>query len=299
MAMYSPLSPMQTLREALQWASSLLSSKDLNPKIAQWVLMDLLHLDLTQLTFRLDDPLPPKTREAFQEKIERIASGEPYQYVLGKADFYGRPFRVTPAVLIPRPETELLVEETLKAIRRLPGRTPLRVVDVGTGSGAIAITLALELGSSSFPRPVQVYGLDISAEALEVARHNARALKADVTFWASDLLSRYIGEGLKAEVIVSNPPYIPFSQRDKLDPQVAAYEPHLALFAEEGGLFFYRAIVEQAQRVFTRPALLAFEVGAGQAKDVRRIILQAYPQACIHIRKDYQGHERVVLAFLD
>lgn len=298
--MSSSSASINTLREALNWASSLLSSLHLNPKIAQWVLMDLLDLDLTQLTLKLDHPLSPQTKTLFLEKMERILAREPYQYVLGKADFYGRPFRVTPAVLIPRPETELLVEEVLREIGHLPGKSPLRVVDIGTGSGAIAITLALELAAdSSISRPVEVYGLDISAEALEVARHNALTLKAEVTFWQSDLLSRMMAQGLKGDVLVSNPPYIPLADREKLEPEVVDHEPHLALFAGEDGLDFYRAIVEESRQVLKRPALLAFEVGAGQAQAVHRMVQKAYPEARLRIRKDYQGHERVVLAFME
>jgi release factor glutamine methyltransferase len=294
------IAQLHTPREALVWASSLLSAGGLNPKVAEWILMDLLSQDKTRFLAGLDDPLPPEQGEAYHAKIKRVAQGEPYQYVLGSAEFYGRSFVVNPAVLIPRPETELLVEEVLKAVAPLAEQKSLCIVDVGTGSGAIAITLDLELKERLAQKgslaEVDILAVDISEPALEVARLNAARLGAKVTFLHSDLLTGLIKSNGKVDVLVSNPPYVSVHEQDLMDPSVLGHEPHLALFAGEDGLFFYRKIIQQSLTVLNQPGWLAFEVGANQAEAVQSIIAQAYPQAVLSTKRDWQGHKRVVMA---
>ncbi len=274
--------------------------------------MTLLDQDQSRFWAHLDEALSHEQAHLFQEQIERVLEGEPYQYVMGSADFYGRTFLVNPAVLIPRPETERLVEEVLQAIVPLLGQKSLHLVDVGTGSGAIAITLALELGtceadpnaSGPFQQlkgesGVYVSAVDISQPALEVARRNAEKWGAKVTFMHGDLLQPFIARGEQVDVIVSNPPYIATAEKDQVEERVLRHEPHLALFAGEDGLHYYREIVKQAKEVLNRPGLLAFEVGAYQAEAVRAIITQAYPQARCRTVRDFQGYQRVVLANID
>ena len=180
--------------------------------------------------------------------------GKPLQYITKTQEFFGRPFTVAPDVLIPRPETELLIETILT--RRPNART---IADVGTGSGAIAITLALELGTS-------VIALDISGAALSVAASNAAALKASVCFVATDLLGAIADETM--DVVASNPPYVAVGDMESMQREVRDWEPHLALFAGAEGLDVYRRLIPEAWRVLKPGGLLALELGCGQAEAV-------------------------------
>ncbi len=180
---------------------------------------------------------------------ERI-QGKPTQYITRKQEFYGREFRVTPDVLIPRPETELLVETVLRRARRL-------TIDVGTGSGAIGVTLALETGAL-------VVATDLSGEALIVAKTNAATLGARVHFIEADLLNPFADS--VADLIVSNPPYVPLAAG--LQREVRDYEPYLALFAGASGLEVYRRLIPEAGRVLKPGGLLALELGFGLADPV-------------------------------
>jgi release factor glutamine methyltransferase len=177
---------------------------------------------------------------------ERL-KGKPTQYITGRQEFYGREFRVTPDVLIPRPETEHLVET---AVQRLsPGK---QIIDVGCGSGAIAISVALELHTS-------VLACDLSVPALEVARRNARTLSAPVAFLAADLLTPFAPRTFDA--VLSNPPYVPLAHRDTLQREVRDYEPEIALFGGPGGNEIYAALFTQAARVLRPGGLLILELG--------------------------------------
>lgn len=183
--------------------------------------------------------------------------GKPTQYVTKKQEFYGREFRVTPAVLIPRPETELLVETVLKL--RPAAKT---VIDVGTGSGAIAITLALETRQPSS----EYCATDLSSDALSVAKRNAVTLKAPVRFVAADLLAGFAASC--ADVVVSNPPYVPLSDQASLQREVRDWEPHMALFGGPAGLSVYQRLLPEALRVLKPGGLLALEIGFRQAEAI-------------------------------
>ena len=184
---------------------------------------------------------------------ERL-QGKPTQYITRRQEFYGREFRVSPAVLIPRPETEHLVETAVKQLRRGD-----RIVDVGCGSGAIAITVALELATPTL-------ATDLSSDALAVARHNAATLGAQVTFVQGDLLTAFADRSLDA--VLSNPPYVPVAQRESLQREVRDYEPHLALFAGETGNEMYASLFTQAARVLKPGGLLILELGFGSLDSV-------------------------------
>jgi release factor glutamine methyltransferase len=205
-------------------------------------------------------------------------AGKPTQYITGKQEFYGRDFKVTPAVLIPRPETELVVEAVLKRLK------DGRVADVGTGSGAIAITLARE-------SQLEVIATDISPEALATAKQNCGRDFSRVSFLQTDLLAAIAPRSLDA--VISNPPYVPERDRETLQPEVRDWEPHQALFAGPDGLDIYRRLIPEAERVLKPGGLLAMEIGLGQAEAVKALLANWQN---VQIEPDLAGISRVVLA---
>lgn len=215
--------------------------------------------------------------------LQRINAHEPIQYILGDADFFGRSFRVNLSVLIPRPETELLVQEIIYYSKS--GNIPLSLLDIGTGSGCIAVSLALELGCA-------VKAIDISSVALAVARENANRLNANVRFAEADILHNPLIE--KFDVIVSNPPYVSQSEKQNIKPNVLNYEPHTALFSEgDDPLVFYRAIAKQAQQALNPNGSLWFEINEHYGKEVCEI-LAAHNFKDVTAIKDWNGKDRVV-----
>ncbi|GAA0358173.1 peptide chain release factor N(5)-glutamine methyltransferase [Bacillus horti] len=281
-----------TYREALVWASSLLAS--INPKIAEWLQLHLMGVERQEWVRSLDDSMSSDALSRYQGWVKAVVDGEPYQYIVGEEDFYGRTFHVSPAVLIPRPETELLVEHVIAYAKRYwADAVSCTMVDIGTGSGAIAVTCALEWDK------VRMLAVDISEEALSVASHNANQLGAQVEFLQGDLLQPLLSRKKKVDVLISNPPYIPFSQKEKLDRNVVDFEPHTALFAPEDGLYFYRQLIQQSPSILANQSLLAFEVGIHQAQAVVDFIKHIHPSAKCEVKRDYQGIDRMVLAYIE
>ncbi|HWB17096.1 MAG TPA: peptide chain release factor N(5)-glutamine methyltransferase [Vicinamibacterales bacterium] len=238
------------------------------------------------------DPADAVFSSALTAWTKRRAAHEPVAYITGTREFYGRPFRVTPAVLIPRPETEGVVEEALRLARAdADGRAidaHLRVVDVGTGSGCLAITLALE-------RPdAQVTATDVSPDALIVAADNAKRLGATrIDFRRANLLDGLPGP---FDLIVSNPPYIAIADRASLPADVRDYEPAAALFGGDDGLDVVRGLVAQASTCLAPNGHLVMEIGAGQADAVRALIEATPGLVWRHVTPDLAGIPRVVVA---
>lgn len=243
-----------TLRTAVTQGTELLTSSGTpEPRLtAELLLCHAVKCERTYLYAHPEQELREVEWIHYGRWLHERMQGKPLQYITKVQEFYGRPFRVTPDVLIPRPETELLVETVLK--RRATAKT---VIDVGAGSGAIAITLALELG-------LEVVATDISKAALEVAAANAGKLSATVRFVHTDLLNGIADAS--ADVVVSNPPYVPNPDRDTLQREVRDWEPHLALFAGDTGLDIYRRLIPEALRVLKPGGLLALELGFGQSE---------------------------------
>jgi release factor glutamine methyltransferase len=219
----------------------------------------------------------------FRALIERRQNGEPIQYITGETEFYGLPFRVTPDVLIPRPETEHLVE---RAVELASGLTGVRILDVGTGSGAIAVALAHELPQA------QITALDISAAALGIARGNAErnGVAGRIDFKLSDLLGAVEGE--RFAMIVSNLPYVPEGDRGSLAVEVREHEPVLALFAGEDGLDVYRRLIPAAFAALEDGGFLLMEIGYGQSQAVSELLGDAGFEG-IEFVPDLQGILRV------
>lgn len=251
----------------------------------------------------------------FSALIDRRMRGEPVQYLTGSAEFYGREFAVSPAVLIPRPETERLVDHLrpfLDALRRRrtgeaarrarprkAGETrfggPVRFADIGTGAGVLAVTLALECPFA------QVYATDVSDGALGIARKNAENLLPDrrgrITFRQGSLLAPLNAPSAPAlDLIVSNPPYVASGEMDGLPEEIRDFEPRLALHGGEDGLECHRALIEQAPRYLNKGGMIALEIGAEQSGEVTRLMTGSRVYGNVKIVKDYNGLDRVVSA---
>jgi len=259
---------------------------------AERLLLHVLGVTKAELLRDFREPFPGARREAWEAALRRKERGEPVQYIVGEQHFCGRAFRVTPAVLIPRPETELLAEAVLAA---LPADEPMVVADVGTGSGALAVTLAAE-------RPEwRVVATDLSEEALAVARENAarHGVAERIRFVRGDLLEPFLAGAPEdvPDAVVSNPPYIPTAELPLLQREVADFEPRLALDGGADGLDAYRRMAAQLAALPVRPRLVAFETGAGQAEAVAGLLGNAGDWADIRLVRDYAGIDRHVLAF--
>lgn len=219
-------------------------------------------------------------REQVEEELKRVKKGEAIQYVVGNVDFYGYPFLVNPNVLIPRWETEELVDRTLKLLKE--HFIHPSILDIGTGSGCIAITLSKKIEGT-------VDACDVSKEALAVAEKNNKINQANVTFIESDL---FFNIQKKYDCIISNPPYI--SKTEEIMDVVKNNEPHIALYAEENGLYFYKEILKNAHKFIHQKYLLAFEIGASQKKAILSLATSLFLEAQIWCEQDLNGLDRYI-----
>jgi release factor glutamine methyltransferase len=220
----------------------------------------------------------------FRALIQRRLAGEPIQYITGETEFYGLPFHVTPDVLIPRPETEHMVE---KVIQLAAAFLKPRIVDIGAGSGAIAVTLAHHLPH------VAITAIDVSSSALTIAQENAQRNGVAIRFLQGDLLTPVAEE--KFDIIVSNPPYVPESDRPNLSVEVRDHEPALALFAGADGLDIYRRLIPQAFARLVPGGFIALEIGFGQSQPITDLLSASGFQS-IEFVPDLQGIPRVAVA---
>jgi release factor glutamine methyltransferase len=273
-----------TIHTALLQGTKLLEEGVISaPRLTAEVLLShALHQERSYLYAHGDEPLPALAWIHYGRYLHERLQGKPTQYITGKQEFYGREFRVTRDVLIPRPETEHLVEAAVERIR--PGD---RVFDAGTGSGAIAITLALE-------SKAEVMAGDISIAALRVAQRNASTLGASVAWVASDLVCTLASRSL--DVLVSNPPYVPKVDEPGLQREVRDWEPHLALFAGPTGLEIYERLIEQAKRVLRPSGWLLFELGYNSLPAVEAMLNDGWRD--LEVKQDLAGFPRVMAARL-
>ena len=280
---------MLTYREALTRATDQLSAHpDLRPTAladAVVLLLSTLGIERATLMAHPERAIDRDEQAAYQRLLERRLRFEPIQYILGQTEFYGLTLRVTPAVLIPRPETELLVESVSKHFGK---QKQLQIADIGTGSGAIALAFAHLLRNS------RVTAIDLYSEAIAVARENAVTLHLDdrIDFIQSDLLAA-ISPGAEYDCIASNPPYIPDSDASTLHPQVRDYEPAQALFAGVSGLDIYQRLIPQAQAHLKPNGLLALEIGFGQRDAIAALLSEWHD---VEFVDDLQQIPRVALA---
>ncbi len=277
---------MRRIRDVLKHAEQQLGAASATPRLdADLLLRHLLERDRAWMLTHADDVLPAEDEQRYAASIARRRLHEPIQYILGEQEFYGLMLHVSRAVLIPRPETEHLVEAVLTRVRH---NRMVRIADVGTGSGAIALALAHTLPLA------EIHALDNSAEALAVAESNAQrlALRGRVHFHHSDLLAA-VGE-LRFDCIASNPPYVPAGE--VLEPQVRDWEPHSALFAGTAGLDVYQRLLPMAFRQLVPAGLLALEMGAGQREALHALLRRSGTWDAIEFVPDLQGIDRVALA---
>lgn len=285
-------SDVTTIREALLRASSFLREKGTKDPMfeAELMIRHCLDWDRTRFLMAMEDTIAAETLVMLDGLCVRRGNNEPLQYMFGEQEFYGRPFTVRPGVLIPRPETEILVEQVLMAAAKLwPERDELAVVDIGTGSGAICITLALE--SPHW----RVATVDLSPQATAIARENAERLGADVRFLQGDLVQPLLESGEKVDILVSNPPYIPSRDVEELDDEVRGHEPRLALDGGDDGLDCYRRLCAALPSLLKEKAIVAYEVGIHQAQDVAELMEASGVIDEVEIIPDLAGIERVVI----
>jgi release factor glutamine methyltransferase len=278
------------IRELLRISEKELVKNDIPESYAKLMANELLLRDNRNLYLEMNDEADDKFTELFNANIARLNTQEPFAYVLGTQYFYGRDFNVDARVLIPRPETEELVANMLADIdERYADRDELVLADIGTGSGCLAISLKLEE-----PR-LTVYAVDISGEAVDLAKENAEKLGADIRFYVGDLLEPLKEQNIKVDILVCNPPYIP--QDELLELSVKGFEPHVALFGGEDGLLFYKRVFQDASEFVNKGGMLGFEIGWNQAEYLCYLARASLPEDEIVIRKDISGKDRMLMIY--
>ena len=219
--------------------------------------------------------------EDLEECLKKLKQGKPVQYIVGNVDFYGLKFKVDENVLIPRFETEELIEKLILYTNKYFNDN-INILDIGSGTGCIAITLSKKLNCS-------VDSVDISEEALKVAKENNFINNANVNFYLSDIFSNV---NSKYDIIVSNPPYIAYEE--EIMQMVENNEPHVALYAEDNGLYFYKEILKKSHNYLNKKNIIAFEIGQTQGTEIKKIALSCFPKAKVQILKDLNKLDRFV-----
>lgn len=277
------LSSKMTLAEALQRASVFLQENGIQDSPIKDYWQRTFDWNYTQLILNLNMPLNDEQAMRFNEVLKRLAQHEPIQYILGKADFVGETYYVTPDTLIPREDTYGLIEMGCAFLKEHP---QAKVLDIGTGSGIIAIELAKQLA------PNQVTAVDISPAALVVAQKNGQHHQVQVEWLESDLMSALTGR--QFDLIVSNPPYIAEDELALMDESVKRFEPATALFAEQQGLAIYQRLAETLPSFLSDNGQILLEIGFKQASAVQTIFQKTFPNAIISVHQDLNGLDRYI-----
>ncbi len=284
-----------TARRLIEWTAEHFSKSGIESARldAEVLLGHALRKDRMWLYLNHDEPVEPEALAIYRELVKKRADRIPVAYLTGAREFYALPFRVTPDVLIPRPDTEDLVKAALSRLVAPADGSALRVADIGTGSGAIAIALVKEWE----PRPIEITAVDISREALAVARENAADLGVEecISFGEGDVFDGMADRAL-FHAVVSNPPYIPSGDLDGLQEEVVRHEPRLALDGGSDGLDVIRRLVSQAPDFIESGGFLALEVGVQQAQVVSGLVANTGAFGEVEVLRDLGDVERVVLA---
>ena len=281
---------MPTYNQLIHKYSKQLEQKGLSLETSKAFLFELCNEYNVNLYLDMDNEVIDIINTRFEDGINRILNDEPMNYVLGYSYFYGYKFVVNKDVLIPRPETEELVCLILSKYDEYFKGQKINICDVGTGSGAIAISLAKEESN------LNVYASDISNEAIEVAKLNASNNDVNINFMCGSMLDPYIENNIKVDILVSNPPYI--KQDEVLEASVVDYEPHVALFGGQDGLKFYREIFENAHKIINEKGMLFFEIGYDQKENLTSLAKQYFENAHIEVFKDINGKDRMLFVKL-
>ena len=277
---------MATYKQVLKKYQSQMNELGLGEQSALLYLLELSNMESHNLYMEYDTEMDEDLLQRYEEGMKRLLNKEPLGHVLGFEWFYGYRFHVNGDVLIPRPETEELVGNVLAYYDEMFEGQDVVAADIGTGSGAIAISLQKE------EPHLKMYASDISEKAVEVASANAKSLEADVTFLVGDMLQPLIDREIKLDILISNPPYIP--SEEVMEESGVNFEPHVALFGGSDGLKFYRMIFENAHKVLKEKAFLAFEMGYNQAEALSALAKEYFPGSNIEVIRDLSGKNRML-----
>lgn len=271
-------------RQAITKACLLLRRQEKEENLARFLLMYMLDENSQLFSNNLSEQLSKEKEDLYFTLIDKhIKEDAPLSHLVGFEYFYDRKFKVTSDVLSPRMETEELIYKVIEYVKKSE-KNNLKILDLCTGSGVIAITLKKELEDY----PVEIIASDVSVAALNIAKENANTNKAEVSFIQSDIFENIKD---KFDIIVSNPPYIDYKDRTTMQDNVLNYDPHLALFAEEEGMYFYRRIIEEAKEHLTQDGVIFFEIGYDQREKI--IELSRLNNYNAKVYKDINGRDRM------
>lgn len=289
----SPPDPQWTILNILKWTTSYFKSHQIDcPRLtAEILLAHALGIKRIDLYLKFDQPLLREELGNFKALITRRLNREPVAYILGSREFWGIDFDVTPDVLVPRPETEFLVEEALKQLPDIHSAVSHRIIDIGTGSGAIIVSLAVNRPGHDY------FASDISEKAIKIAVKNAEknGVKDNISFFVAELFSFLQENSEKFDLILSNPPYIAGSQIAGLEPEVGKFEPLTALDGGTDGLDIIRKILQTAPVHLRKKGTLMLEIGYDQRAAVEQMGMKSGHYSKIEFIQDYAGHDRVVV----
>lgn len=276
-----------TVEKILSWTINHFTSRKIpEPRLsAELLLSKVLNIKRIDLYLQFERILSAKELDRYREYVKRRVKREPVQYILEATEFCGFPFRVGPEVMVPRPETELLVDAVLEAVKASENTSP-KILDIGTGSGCIAVSLAKLLPDSS------IWAIEMSAAALKIARENADLNEVDVKFIAGDVF-KDSSSVPGFDIVVSNPPYVALRDIDKLEPEVLDFEPRDALFAGEDGLEFYKKFVNVIPGLLNKDGKIFLEIGYNQAAPLDELFSNANFK--VKFKKDYNQIDRILI----
>jgi len=276
-----------TVDKILSWTINHFSANKIpEPRLsAELLLAKVLNMKRIDLYLQFERILSAKERDRYRDYVKRRVKREPVQYILGETEFYGFTFKVSSDVIVPRPETELIVDAVLEAVKASQNKSP-KILDVGTGSGCIAVSLARLLPDCS------IWAIEMSAAALQVARANADMNKVGVQFIEGDIFKDTPSLLTKFDIVVSNPPYVALRDIDKLEPEVLEFEPKDALFAGEDGLEFYKKFVNVIPRLLNKNGKIFMEIGYDQVARLEELFSKANFK--VQFKKDYNQIDRIL-----